>query len=98
MSCHDNTCDTNKDSCSTGKKQSDDCCTLAEDILCLAECAKHELLKEKMKKLFDAKIGKKLDKVAEVAVEAVLACIEQKLAEKETCNSYKENLLAALKG
>jgi hypothetical protein len=99
MPCHDdNSCDTGKGSCETNHRHEDECCTLAEDIFCLAECAKHDLLKDKMKKLFEAKIGKKLDKIAEVAVDAILASIENKIAAKEACNSYKENLLAALKG
>jgi hypothetical protein len=98
MSCHDDSCSTDKGSCEPKNKHNDDCCTLAEDVYCLAECAKHELLKEKMKKIFEARIGKKLDKIAELGVDAVLACLENKIAEKEACNTYKENLLAALKG
>src|SRR5476649_1173918 len=78
--------------------QEECCCTLAEDILCLVKCAKHELLKDKMKKLLEAKIGKKLDKVAEVAVDAVLACMQHKMTEKQACDQYKENLMAAFKG
>ena len=93
-------CKTNdsEGSCGTSKPQNDECCTFAEDVLCLAECAKHELLKEKMKKVFEARIGKKLDKVAEVAVTALLAKFEQKLAQKEACHQYSENLMAAIKG
>src|SRR5688572_14002627 len=98
MSCHDNSCDTGKGSCDTENKKSDDCCTLAEDVYCLAECAKHELLKEKMKKLFEARIGKKLDKVAEIAVDALIGCLDHELAGKQACNKYKEDLFAALKG
>lgn len=98
MSCHDeNTCSTGstKESCGPEKE---DCCTFAEDVLCLAECAKHELLKEKMKKVFEARIGKKLDKVAELAVNAFLDCMEHEMAGKHACEQYKENLFAALKG
>ena len=93
--CDDNSCETDE-SCHTGGK-SDGECTLAEDMLCLAKSAKHDLLKEKMKKVFEAKIGKKLDKVAEIAVEAVLACMQQNIAAKEACDKYEENLMAALK-
>lgn len=99
MNCTDNSCDTGKGACDTGKKDSgSDCCTLAEDVYCLAECAKHELLREKMKKVLEAKIGKKLDRIAEVGVDALLACIEQKIAGQQACDQYKENLLKALKG
>jgi hypothetical protein len=73
-------------------------CTMAEDLMCLAKSAKHDLLMDKMKKIIDAKMGAKLDKVAAVAVEAMMACWQQKMAQKEACNSYKENLMAAMKG
>ena len=90
---------TTTNTCETGQRSHNqqDNCTLAEDLLCLAKSAKHELLKEKMKKSLEAKIGKKLDKIADVAVDAVLACLQQKLAAKEGCDQYKENLFAALK-
>jgi hypothetical protein len=77
--------------------QEECCCTMAEDMLCLVKCAKHDLLKEKMKKLLETKIGKKLDKVAEVAVEAVLAKMQRKIAEKNACEKYKDDLTAAFK-
>ena len=91
-----NTCET-ENSCSPTNNQQEEHCTMAEDIMCLAKSAKHELLKEKMKKLLEAKIGKKLDKVAEVAVDAVLACMQHKMEAKQACNQYKENLKAAFK-
>ena len=93
--CTDNSCET-ENSCHTGPQSGE--CTIAEDLLCLAKSAKHDLLKDKMKKIFEAKIGKKLDKVAEVAVDAVLACMQQKIAAKEACESYSEKLMEALKG
>ena len=65
--------------------------------MCLAKQAKSELLKEKMKKGFEAKIGKKMDKVAEVAVEAVINCFQHEMAGKEACNDYKEKLFSAFK-
>jgi hypothetical protein len=96
-STENNSCDTNKNSCDSGNNKSSGECNFAEDLLCLAKQAKHELLKEKMKKVLEAKIGKKLDKVAEVAVDAALACIQHKMAEREACNDYKEQLFAAFK-
>ena len=88
-------CET-ENKCGTGGRQQEECCTLAEDILCLAKCAKHELLKQKMMKVLEAKMGKKLDKVAEVAVEALLAGFEHKMAGKHVCDSYKDKLMQAL--
>lgn len=93
----DNSYDTNKNSCDSGSKKSSGECTIAEDLLCLAKQAKHELLKEKMKKVLEAKIGKKLDRVAEVAVDAVLACMQHQVAAHEACNDYKAKLSAAFK-
>src|SRR5476649_349847 len=89
-------CKTEK-SCDTSHTHEDEGCTIAEDLLCLAKSAKHELIQEKMKKILEAKIGKKLDKVAEVAVEAALACMQNKMAEKQACNDYQEKLMAAFK-
>lgn len=70
---------------------------MAEDLLCLAKSAKHDLLKEKMKALLEAKIGKKLDQVAAAAVDAVLAHLQHTVAQKQACKQYKENLMAAFK-
>ena len=90
MSCNENQCTTEKTNDKSG-----DCCTIAEDLLCLAKQAKHELLKEKMKKEIEAQIGKKLDNVAKIVVEAGIACMEHEIAGKQACNSYKEKLFAA---
>lgn len=54
-------CETQKECCDSAKKAPEGC-TVAEDILCLAKQAKQELLKEKMKKSFEAKLGKKWTK------------------------------------
>ncbi|MEK6746191.1 MAG: hypothetical protein AABY33_04085 [Pseudomonadota bacterium] len=94
---NDNSCDTSKNSCDSGSSKSSGECTIAEDLLCLAKEAKHELLKEKMKKILEAKIGKKLDKVAEVAVDAALACMQHQVAAREACNDYQAKLSVAFK-
>jgi hypothetical protein len=70
-------------------------CSMSAEILSLVKCAKHDLLKDKMKKLLEVKIGKKLDKVAEVAVEAVIAKMEHKIAQKLACEHYEDNLMSA---
>lgn len=95
--CNEGQCSTDKGSCESDS-QSSDCCTLAEDLLCLAKQAKHELLKEKIKKELEAKMGKKLDAVAKVVAEATVACLEHKMAAKEACDDYQSKLHAALKG
>lgn len=95
MSCNENECTTSQ--CDTESKKSSDCCTIAEDLLCLAKQAKHEVLKEKMKKEIEAKLGKKLDNIAKIVVEAGIAYMEHEFSGKEACNSYKEKLYAAFK-
>ncbi len=96
--CHTNdSCET-ESGCTPEQRQESDRCTLAEDLLCLAKSAKHELLKDKMKKILEAKIGKKLDKAAEAAVDAMLACYQNKAAAKDACDTYQKNLKAAFEG
>ncbi len=90
-------CNTKENSCTTETPKKSDCCTFAEDMVCLAKQAKKELIKEKMKAVFEEKIGEKMDKVAELAVDAALACMQHQLAGKEACDEYKENLLAVIK-
>ncbi len=95
--CEENSCCPTERSCNTPTGENEECCTLAEGLLCLAKSAKHALLQEKMQKILEAKIGKKLDKVAEVAVEALLTQWEHKMAAKESCDAYHDKLSAALK-
>lgn len=82
--------------CESNAPKSSSECTLAQDLKCLATQAKKELLKDKMKAIFEAKKGKKLDTIAEVAVDAAIACMEHQLAGKEACNDYQQRLYAAL--
>lgn len=92
-------CDTNsnKESCDSSAKKPSDCCTFAEDMVCLAKQAKKELLKEKMKAVYEEKLGEKMDKVAALAVDAALACMQHQMAGKEACDTYKADLLAVIK-
>lgn len=75
--------------------QEECCCSMAKEMLSLAKCAKHDLLKEKMKKLIETKIGKRLDEVAEVAVDAVIAKMEHKTARQQACEEYEDDLMTA---
>ena len=71
--------------------------TMSDHVLHLVKCAKHDLLKEKVKKILEAKIGKNLDKVAEIAVEAALTLMQNKDTDKLTHEQLEENLMAAWK-
>ncbi len=90
-------CKTDDNSCDSKSTNSDICCPVAQDILCAAKTAKRELLIEKVKIALEAKIGQKMDNVADVAADAIIACCEGELAKKEACGEYQSNLLAALK-
>jgi hypothetical protein len=70
---------------------------MSEKSLRLVKCAKHDLLKDKMKKLLEAKIGKRLDKVAEVAVDAILLKMDHKMAQKDMYEKLEDDLIAAWK-
>jgi hypothetical protein len=63
----------------------------------LAKCAKYSLLKQKMERLLDAKIGGQLDKIAEIAAEAVIDHMQRMGAKKQASQQYEQDLLAALK-
>lgn len=70
----------------------DTCDSHEAQILCLVKWSKYKLLKEKIMKQLEAKMGKKLDEVAVVAVDAFLAEWEQKENAKKTCNTFQEKL------
>jgi hypothetical protein len=71
--------------------------SMAEEMMGFVKCAKHDLLKDKMKKLLEAKIGKRLDEVASVAVDAILAKMEHKIVQKNACEQYEDDLMEAWK-
>lgn len=61
-------------------------------MFALAHCAKEELLKEKMKANLEAKIGNKLDKVAELFVNAMLDKYKKMMEYEEKEDEYKQKL------
>ncbi|MHC4140157.1 MAG: hypothetical protein ACYSR1_09970 [Planctomycetota bacterium] len=76
--CKDSPACAHKDKCihSPACAKRDNCnkggCNKIDELLNLTRCAKKELLKEKIKANLDKKIGTKLDKVADLLVEAML--------------------------
>lgn len=70
----------------------------ADDFLCMAREAHQELLIEKMKAVFDAKIGKKMDKVAALVVETALVAMQHKMEEDQVRESYEAKLMEIYKG
>lgn len=72
-------------------------CAFEEKIFYLAKAAKHELLKEKMKKALEERMGTKLDKVAEISVEAFLMHFRQEMEGKKAFWQFKESLFETFK-
>ncbi len=79
-------------SCSCG------CGGKIDELLSLAKDAHHELLKQKMKAVFEAKIGKKMDKVAATVVSAALVYMKDKMAEKTAHKKFEEVLMDIFEG
>ncbi len=67
------------------------------ELMMLAKVAHKELLIEKMKKALDAKMGAKMDKVADVAVDAALAWMKGKMAEKQAHEDFDSKLMDIFK-
>jgi hypothetical protein len=70
----------------------------AKEFLFLAKSAHFELLKHKMKTVMEAKIGKKMDKVAELVVDTALVYMKDKMAEKQTFGDFEDKLMDIFKG
>ena len=76
-------CPSKTKQCSSGKDSDSSCCKekskcnkggsrCVSDLLKLTRCAKKELLKEKIKANLEKKIGSKMDKVADLLVDAMI--------------------------
>ena len=80
--------------------QSDSCCDesggFASGVLRIADDAWAELLKEKIKKAFEAKKGKKMDKIAEIAADAAAAYWDSKKKGKAIAKDHYAKLEQAL--
>jgi hypothetical protein len=70
---------------------------VAAKMFHLALCAKHNVLKKKMEKLIEQKIGDHLDAIAEVAVEAVIDRMERMAAKKHASHQYEEKMMDTLR-
>ncbi len=76
----------------------DECLEKTAKLTLLAEAAHSELLKQKMKAAFEAKIGKKMDKVADLAVDAALTLMKGRMAQKKAHEDFEEKLMTIFKG
>lgn len=70
---------------------------MAAKMFHLAKCAKHSLLKQKIEEHLDAKIGARLDRMAELAADALIDSMHRLSARKQASRRYEEDILAALR-
>jgi hypothetical protein len=66
----------------------------AGDLLDTVKAAKHHLLKEKIKTRLESQMGKKLDQMADIAVEMLMMKMEMKKQKMER----KDALMSKLQG
>ena len=89
-----NSCES-KEACAPEHKTASggsECCDMPEKLLCLADEAWREALKEKMKEHILKHSAEHLDKIASVVTEANHKRWTHKIAAKQQCNEYSENL------
>ena len=95
------------ENCETGKCESESkkkqChhnsgCEMTDGMLRLADEAWEELVKEKMKKIFEEHNGEKMNKVAQASVEAATAFWQTKMEGMSRCHESKEKIKAAFMG
>ncbi len=82
----DSSCCKDKSKCSKGGGH------CVSDLLKIARCAKKELLKEKIKANLEKKIGSKLDKVADLLVDAMIAEHKARGVNKERRAELQANI------
>ncbi|MBY0551610.1 MAG: hypothetical protein K2W95_30285 [Candidatus Obscuribacterales bacterium] len=89
-SCHD----ASAQECSTGGKEQE--CNLHEKLLCLADEAWKEVLKEKIKAEIEKSAGEKLTKLAKVVAEANGRRWQFMIQGKKACDDYKNHVRSLL--
>ena len=97
--CLEGTCG---DSGCCGEKQHSGCsssgCDTTDMLMQLAEDAWAGLMKEKIKKAYEAKIGKQMDKTAEAAAQAAIDYWQWKMQGKAGCEQAKESIKKTMMG
>ena len=88
--CKDGSCSVeqnNSASCTT-----DECCDMPAQLLCLADEAWRELVKDKLKAAIEESCGEKLDELAKLVSEANAYRWQHKIEAKTKCEEYKSNV------
>lgn len=79
---------------------SSDCCPKShmEKMACMVKCAKMCLMKDKMKAHLEAKMGKKLDEAAALAVDVFLDGWDHKVGHAKKKHEAEEKLMKLMMG
>jgi len=89
--CHCNECC--GQSSGTGFKSE---CDMTAHLFDLANQAWEELLKEKIKKVYEKKLGEHLNKTAQVAADGCADYWQSKIQEKTKCKEFQEKVKEAM--
>lgn len=91
-----NACDTSNEACSAehAKHGGDngDCCNIPEKLLCLADEAWREVVKDKIKKEIEKSSGAKLDALAKLVAETNHRKWSHLIEAKKGCDDYKQGV------
>ncbi|HNB23492.1 MAG TPA: hypothetical protein PKZ32_13810 [Candidatus Melainabacteria bacterium] len=79
----------------THKGSDDQCCNLHEKLLCLADEAWKEVLKDKIKKEIEKSAGAKLDALAQIVAGANHQKWTHMIEGKQKCDEYKNQIKEA---
>ena len=93
-----NACDVSKEACAEGAAHSTgaECCDIPEKLLCLADEAWREVLKEKIKQEIEKSAGPKLGTLAKLVAETNHRRWAHLIQGKQKCDEYKQQVKAAL--
>ncbi len=89
--CGGSSCGCHSQSCGSHQHSHGDCCDKAHKLLEVADMAWMEVLKEKIKEHIKAN-DHKIDEIARIVAEANHSRWQQKIAQKQCCNCYEEQL------
>ena len=80
------------------KYKENHCCgNLADNIKILADKAWSEMLKEKIKKQYEDRMGEKMDEIAKVAADAAIECWKHKIEAKKSVEEHDSKLQSVLR-
>lgn len=93
-----NSCDVTKEACSQAVAVSTntECCDIPEKLLCLADDAWTEVVKEKIKREIEKAAGPKLDSLAKLVAETNHRRWSHLIEGKQKCDEYKQQVKEAL--